>query len=541
MSNSVTQILLVEDEPAHTELILRAFAKRAGQVSLTVAGTLREARHCLTQDSPDLMITDLLLPDGVGTDLFPPSESEFQFPVVLMTSHGNEQVAVEAMKAGVLDYVIKSSTSLAEMPRIADRVLRQWEDRMARKHTEEELSHHREHLEELVGERTSELAKANVQLLQEIADRQKVERELRQSQEALRESQLLSTAVLDQTFQFIGLLKPDGTLVRANRTALNFVDVEESDVLGKPFWETAWWTHSQELQEQLRDAIGRAATGELVRFGAFHPAADGDMHYVDFSLKPVRDEQGEIAFLIPEGRDISELKKAEEVIRKEQQLLRELLNLQEQERRLVAYEIHDGLAQQLAGAQMSFQAFEQSLQCDDEARDVFDRGLALLGESLAEARRLISGLRPPILDESGVVDAVEYLVREVEQRDGIQVEFLHHVAFDRLPPSLETAIFRIVQETLNNAARHSQGDKARVELTQREDRIHLEIQDWGIGFDPEQVEEDHFGLRGIRERARLFAGHALIDTTLGEGTRIVVEFPIVGEATPEPAFASNGH
>jgi PAS domain S-box-containing protein len=118
-------------------------------------------------------------------------------------------------------------------------------------------------------------------------------------------------AIFDQTFQFIGLLTTDGRLLEANRTALQFAGIRAEDVMGMPFWTTPWWTHSTEQQERLRDAIVRAAAGETRRFEATHRGQDGQLAYVDFSLKPVRDEHGAVTLLIPEGRDVTERKRAE--------------------------------------------------------------------------------------------------------------------------------------------------------------------------------------------------------------------------------------
>jgi PAS domain S-box-containing protein len=132
-----------------------------------------------------------------------------------------------------------------------------------------------------------------------------------QTAAALRESERRFRAIFDQTFQFIGLLSTSGIVLEANRTALAFAGLRESDVVGKPFWETSWWTHSPELQHKLRQAIDRASQGEFVRFEATHPDRYGQVHVVDFSLKPAPDERGQIVMLIPEGRDITEQKHAE--------------------------------------------------------------------------------------------------------------------------------------------------------------------------------------------------------------------------------------
>ncbi len=132
--------------------------------------------------------------------------------------------------------------------------------------------------------------------------------ELRRVQEALAESEARFRGIFNQTFQFIGLLKPDGTCLDANRTSLQGAGVSPEDVIGQKFWDTVWWSHSAELQQRLQQAVKKAAAGEFDRFEATHPAPDGSFVFVDFSLKPVTDDQGEVVYLIPEGRDVTELK-----------------------------------------------------------------------------------------------------------------------------------------------------------------------------------------------------------------------------------------
>ncbi|MDD5691484.1 MAG: PAS domain-containing protein, partial [Candidatus Omnitrophica bacterium] len=144
--------------------------------------------------------------------------------------------------------------------------------------------------------------------IEDITDKKRLEASLRDSQFKIR-------AVFDQTFQFIGLMNTKGNLIEANRAALDFSGVEASKVLNKPFWETSWWAHSKELQQKLRDSIHKVASGEFVRFEATHVAKDGSLHYIDFSLKPVKDESGKVIFMIPEGRDITERKKLEEALK----------------------------------------------------------------------------------------------------------------------------------------------------------------------------------------------------------------------------------
>ena len=207
--------------------------------------------------------------------------------------------------------------------------------------------------------------------------------------------------------------------------------------------------------------------------------------------------------------EIKERKQTEETIRKEHQYLQYLLELQDRDRQLISCELHDGLVQQLAGAIMRLEAGQ------------LDVGLPILKECMKEARWLIHGLRPPILDEYGVVAAIEELVSQEEDNGKPTVEFSHKIGLGRMPPSLENTIFRIVQESLANARRHSQSMKVRIRVVQREDGIRIEVQDWGVGFNPGKIAEGHFGLEGIKERTRLFRGAFTIRSSPGKGTRIL--------------------
>jgi PAS domain S-box-containing protein len=350
----------------------------------------------------------------------------------------------------------------------------------------------------------------------------------KQLEHNLREHERKLQAILDQSFGFIGMMTPEGLLTEANQTALEFCGTSRDYVKNMPFWETPWWTHSPKLQERIQHAVQRAAKGEFIRMEVTHVAANGELHWIDFSLKPVKNEAGDVIFIIPEGRDISDRKKVEEALRAEQRSLRELLDLHEHDRQLVAFEIHDGLAQLLAGAVYKFQSVPLLQKEDSEsAAAAFDDALELLREGMVETRRLISGLRPPILSELGVVAAIENMIEELNQREGPPIEWVQNVQFSRLAAPLESSIFRIVQECLTNARRYSKSSRIRVELTQTKDQLQIQIQDWGIGFDPTKVQGDHFGLRGIHERVRLLGGSVTIHAAPSQGVCIAIDLPMV--------------
>ncbi len=181
------------------------------------------------------------------------------------------------------------------------------------------------------------------QLAQRTSELRACEARCNLAEEALRDSEALFNIVCDQAFHLMGLMKRDGTLLRINRAAAEFIKSKaterfdapfpfktleslfppgtetESEVLGRPFWETPWWLHSPELQERLRDAVARASRGEAIRFEATHLTPEGDTVWVDFSLTPVKDEQGNVVLLVPEGRDITERKMAEVALRESEE------------------------------------------------------------------------------------------------------------------------------------------------------------------------------------------------------------------------------
>jgi PAS domain S-box-containing protein len=150
--------------------------------------------------------------------------------------------------------------------------------------------------------------------------------ERKQAEERISLSEKKIRALFDQTFQFIGMLTPDGKIIEANKTALQFAGITEADCIGRFFWDTAWWTHSREMQEKLRDGITKAAAGEPVFFEATHVAVDKSLHYIDFSLKPVKSHSGKVIFIIPEGRDITAHKQIEIELKEYRERLEELVD-----------------------------------------------------------------------------------------------------------------------------------------------------------------------------------------------------------------------
>ena len=219
------------------------------------------------------------------------------------------------------------------------------------------------------------------------------------------------------------------------------------------------------------------------------------------------------------------LKQSERDLQRERRMLRRLIDIQEKERQLVSYEIHDGLAQYIAGAIMHLEAHLHHLEAR-EPKDLIE-GMRLLRAAAEESRRLIGGLRPPALDELGIVEAIESLIADA-QTEIPQVTFTHGLPDGRLPAPLETAIFRVVQESLSNARRHAKARSTSVTIEQAPGGVHVCIRDDGRGFDLAQVPDNRFGLEGIRQRCRLAGAEPRIESAPGKGTVIDVVLPLEG-------------
>jgi PAS domain S-box-containing protein len=272
----------------------------------------------------------------------------------------------------------------------------------------------------------------------------------------------------------------------------------------------------------LVDHANRALAGE--EFDILVPIED---RMFQATLSPLFDEAGQVTSAVCVATDVTQRHKAQQAARLERRRLEQSLKAHERDRRLVAYEIHDGVVQGVTGAKMHVEALmAQAAKAEPRLVEQLTNVRQLLGSTLAEGRRLISGLRPPIIDEQGVVAALDYLVDEIRTMSDCEVEFAEDVHFARSAPLFEGTIYRIVQEALFNVIRHSQAPRARVEVKQIKDRLEITVQDWGRGFDPDIVTEHNYGLAGIRERARMFRGQVHIETAPGCGTTLTVVLPL---------------
>jgi two-component system sensor histidine kinase UhpB len=349
--------------------------------------------------------------------------------------------------------------------------------------------------------------------------------ERKRAEEALRQSERRFRNYFEQGLIGMAVTSVDKRWLEVNDRLCEILGYSREELL-----QTNWAavTHPDDIEANLR--LGKQLlAGEIERFtlNKRYLKKDGSIVYTTIHTRVIRNEDGTIDHTVTLIEDITERKLAEEALQRERRTLEHMLQASDHERRLIAYDIHDGLAQQLAAAIMQFQVFNhlQATKPKDAAK-AFDAGTTMLQQSHAEARRLISGVRPPILDESGVMAAIAHLIHDPTFERGAKIEFRSRVTFNRLAPVVENVIYRIVQEGLTNARNHSQSKKIVVSLMQRGDHLSIEVRDWGVGFDPTRVQENRFGLEGIRERVRLLGGTCTVQSELPKGTAIIVELPV---------------
>jgi PAS domain S-box-containing protein len=379
-----------------------------------------------------------------------------------------------------------------------------------------------------------QLAKAIDKLLAVVEALRVAEEELRQQHDELvaaREALEGEVRRYQDLFEFA----PDGYLVtdlkgvvqEANHSASRILNAPPEYLAGKPLVLFVSWESRQAFLTGLSRLPGAERLDEWEMRLA--PRYSEQTFDAAVSVSVMRARHGapdRLRWLI---RDVSQRKQAERQLQQEQRFLRQLIQAHERDRQLLAYEIHDGLVQILSGALLHLESFaDEQSGLSPRARREFQMGLDLMRRAVGDSRRLISGLRPLILDEHGIVMAIEYLIAEqTAPRGPSNVRFIHDVQFDRLEPLLEGNLFRIVQEALTNAQRHSQAEEVVIRLKQTDRQIRLRVSDDGVGFDPTQMAENRFGLEGIRKRAALLGGNARIESAPGQGTRIEVDLPLL--------------
>jgi signal transduction histidine kinase len=208
-------------------------------------------------------------------------------------------------------------------------------------------------------------------------------------------------------------------------------------------------------------------------------------------------------------------------------MVEKVIFAQEEERRRVAYELHDGVSPLIVSAKQHVETC-RDVGASDPARAAheLDRGVERLQQAIVETRRVLRALRPSTVDADGLAAAVRRSLDEVSAAAGFTVAFEQNLGDDRLPPAVETAAFRITQEALANATRHAHASRLDVTLRREPDALYLEVRDRGDGFTEAAASPQGLGLTSMRERARLLGGECVIESERGAGTTVRARLPL---------------
>jgi len=359
------------------------------------------------------------------------------------------------------------------------------------------------------------------ELEERIAERNRVEAALRESEERYRE--LFENA---RDAMYVHDLK--GTYISVNHAAEELTGYSRDEIVGHNFAEFI----SAEHVKQVRNSFcGKLATRGQTSYEVDVIAKDGRRVPVEVSSRAIY-ENGEIVGVQGTARDITDRKQAQDAL---QMFSRQLIEAQEEERRRIARELHDQIGQVLTAVKMNLHTVQRVCNGTEEGAHIKDN-IEAVDEALRLVRDLSVDLRPPLLDDLGLVTALRWYVDRYARRTGIVAE----VTVDLKDPSerfsreLETACFRIAQEALTNVVRHARATAVLVSLRKDDAILVLSVKDDGVGFDHEALHRRApraatLGLLGMQERAHAAGGVVEVHSRISKGTEIRLKLPLRSE------------
>lgn len=263
--------------------------------------------------------------------------------------------------------------------------------------------------------------------------------------------------------------------------------------------------------------------------------ADGSIRVVNDRASVIQNEDGEPIRLVGTCQDVTEHRRAEQALQEYAARLRilsrRLLEVQEEERRHLARELHDEFGQILATITLHLHAAR--VLAGETAVPQLDECAMLLQHAGEQVRNLSLELRPTMLDTLGLEATLHWLAAQHQQRTGCEVQVVGHLSGTQIPPNLAIACFRVVQESLTNVVRHAAARHVWIELSQSDSLLELVVRDDGVGFDVASTQEQaarggNFGLLGMNERVQVLGGSLNVESDPGSGTHIRASFPMSG-------------
>ncbi|MCE5335519.1 MAG: histidine kinase, partial [Desulfobacteraceae bacterium] len=505
--------------------------------NLDWAPTCEQALEAIGSGRYDVLLLDYFLGSANGLDLLGNVVvRKCGAPVIVLTTHGQYELDIRAMEAGATDFLVKGEFDAP----LLERSIRYAIDR---KQTEEELKQHRNDLETLVRQRTIQHAEARAD-----AEKRAIEAERRQA---------ILEALLEHIPEGIAIVNsPELSVQAISRYALEMAGLSREEFERRYFTcsESSFDGSLREAAEFPLTVLDSALSGEVVsNQEKLLKTPHGERVSVLVSAGPIHDSSGNTTGAIAAWRDISELKHVQEELKRardemEQRvyqrtlelaetlvklkesreelkyLASQLIRAQEDERKRIARDMHDSIGSSLSAVKFCLECAANQSAENSIRPETLQQLSSAMEQAIEESRRIMTDLRPSILDDIGVIPTVNWFCRRYESiYSDISVEKKIDIEEEIIPEHLKITIFRIIQEAMNNSAKYSQARNVMLSLTFADDRIELGIEDDGIGFNPETVtrgDRSSFGLTYMRERAELSGGSLEIVAAPGKGTLI---------------------
>lgn len=382
-------------------------------------------------------------------------------------------------------------------------------------------------------------AKTNQKVLR--AEIKKLQRQVKRLEEAAgrksfsdEQFRLLQLAVHDAEDSVLitdAELEPPGpriVFVNPGFTRLTGYSVKE--VLGKTPRILQGPKTDRKVLDRLKHCLknGKPFSGETINY-----RKNGEEYYLEWHISPIRNRRGAITHFVSVQRDITERIMAQEISEKlKQQTARTtaIVETQEDERRRIARELHDGLGQMLVAAKFNLEVLQEKLDEPESLKRLSDVK-EVLNSVMKETRRIAYNLMPSVLEDFGLGPALNFLCEQVSKTSCLPIVFHTHNSLGRLPVSTEIGLYRIAQEALNNIVKHADARQVHVQVFLKHKRIRMTIEDDGKGFTVTPWSMRTFtqsgnGLFNMRERAESLGGTFAIHSRPGHGTEIIVETPI---------------
>jgi signal transduction histidine kinase len=504
------RVLYAEDDQNVAAVVRSYFEHFGPECALEIVQTGQACLDRMAIGAVDVLLLDLVLPDIDGLHILGElAMRRDRTPVIMLSGHGQKELAVRALRAGAVDCIDKSNTQFLHIVDLVKRT-------------------HEQHAATGAAKRPGSIGPFHVLLLESSVNHiSQVTDFLAKHAPQVRIEQLSAPALFER------FLREDGSahavIVGPTPGIGHPLDVLRTLRSEKP--------HLPVLLLSMRDD-GETAVAAF-KLGAQDYILQKPDYLTElvFSLNNIlrrSDIEQQNARLTRELESLNRSLEAQVMARTAelQALSSRLLKIQEDERRAIARELHDQVGQMLTGLKFQLEAA-----AIDAPSDKLVEATATVADIMQHVRELTQLFRPRVLDDLGLQPALEWHAKQFERQTGIVVALDLNLPEGRLPGELETVIFRITQEALTNIARHAGCKNANVTITHDTESLLLEISDRGRGFDlaPILARRDSLGLAGLRERVQLAGGKLEIVSRPGEGTRLHTEFPLPERAHPAPA------